>query len=127
MARVLVVDDNEDDRELYALMLYYNGYEVLKAEDPITGLELAHDQRPDLILMDYRMPRMDGLTATMMLQAHPDTASIPVVCVSAEDLSESSVRAAGCEELIRKPTPVHELIERVRSYVDAVDDQFDES
>jgi len=127
MARVLVVDDNADDRELYALMLYYNGFDVLKADDPISGIELAHEQRPDLILMDYRMPQMDGLTAAMILNANPDTAEIPVVCVTGEDLTESSVRAAGCEELIRKPTPVHELIERVRSYVEPVDDQFEQS
>ena len=63
MARVLVVDDNAAERELYALMLYYNGFDVLKADDGVAGIEIAHQQRPDLILMDYRMPQMDGLTA----------------------------------------------------------------
>ena len=124
MARVLVVDDNGDERRMYARMLYYNGFDVLEAEDPIEGLEIAQEQHPDLILMDYRMPRMDGLTAAEILRRSPETASIPVVCVTGQDLSESRIRNAGCRELIRKPAPIHELVKRVRTYVDEIEDQY---
>ena len=124
MARVLVVDDNADERKLYARMLYYNGFDVIEAEDPIEGLEIAQDQQPDLILMDYWMPRMDGLTASQILQTAPETADIPIVCVTGHDIAEKRVLDAGCQEVIRKPTPIHELVKRVRTYVDGVDDQF---
>ena len=123
MARILVVDDNDDERRLYARMLYYNGFDVLEADDGVTGVEVAAEERPDLILMDYRLPRLDGLSAAMLLHAAPETAGIPVVCVSGDAVTESTVRAAGCEELIRKPTPIHELVSRIRSYVDSIDDQ----
>lgn len=123
MARVLVVDDNDDERRLYAQMLYYNGFDVIQAENPVDGLELARHEQPDLILMDYRMPQMDGLTATEILRSKPDTALIPVVCLTGHEVTERQVRASGCQELIRKPARIHELVHRVRTYVDALEDQ----
>ena len=117
MARVLVVDDNEEERRLYARMLDFNGFDVLEAEDPIQGLEIAQYEQPDLILMDFRLPRLDGLVATKLLHSMPETAAIPVVCVTGLNVSPEQAKAAGCRELLAKPMGPQQLATTVRRWV----------
>src|SRR5262245_54806400 len=117
MSTVLLIDDNEAERRMYSRLLYYNGFDVLEAEDPIEGLELARTQIPDLVLMDYWMPRMNGLLAAEVLGVTPETAHIPVLCITALDVKQDRAKAAGCKELLFKPLRAHELVQAVRRYL----------
>jgi CheY-like chemotaxis protein len=121
MNSVLLIDDNDAERRMYARLLYYNGFDVLEADDPIVGLELARTQLPDLILMDYWMPRMNGLLAAEVLGVTPETMHIPVLCITALDLKPDRAQAAGCRELLYKPLRTHELVQAVRRYMPSED------
>ena len=122
MNSVLLIDDNEAERRMYARLLYYNGFDVLEADDPIVGLELARTQLPDVILMDYWLPRMNGLLAAEVLGVTPETMHIPVLCITALDLKPDRAQAAGCRELLYKPMRTHELVQAVRRYMPAGDE-----
>jgi two-component system cell cycle response regulator DivK len=122
MNSVLLIDDNEAERRMYARLLYYNGFDVLEADDPIVGLELARTQLPDVILMDYWLPRMNGLLAAEVLGVTPETMHIPVLCITALDLKPDRAHAAGCRELLYKPMRTHELVQAVRRYMPSEDE-----
>jgi two-component system, cell cycle response regulator DivK len=101
---ILLVEDNNDSRVIYATCLESSGYRVLEARRGEAGVELARDRLPDLILMDLHLPGLSGLDAARMLKADPSTAHIPIVAVTAgaSELNEE-LRAAGCEALLAKP------------------------
>jgi|SRR5450631_855834 two-component system cell cycle response regulator DivK len=111
MATVLVVEDNPANMKLTSLLLKSAGHSVLSAVDAETGLRLARDQQPDLILMDIQLPGMDGLAATAILKQDPATASIPVIALSALAMKadEERSQAAGCDAYIVKPLRYKEL------------------
>jgi len=104
--RVLIADDNDDNRLVVRIMLERKGWDVLEAINGLEALELASRELPALILMDFRMPGMDGLEATRRLKAAIATRDIPVVALSADGsgggLRESAL-SAGCEECLNKP------------------------
>jgi two-component system cell cycle response regulator DivK len=111
VARILVIEDNPANMKLACLLLRNAGHTALCAVDAETGLTLARAERPDLVLMDVQLPRMDGLTATALLKAHPSTAAIPVIALTSmamKDDQEKS-RAAGCDAYIAKPLRYREL------------------
>jgi two-component system cell cycle response regulator DivK len=111
MATVLVVEDNPANMKLTTLLVGNAGHDVLPALDAETGLRLAHDEHPDLILMDIQLPGMDGLTATAILKDDPATASIPVIALSALAMKADRERSqtAGCDAYIVKPLRYKEL------------------
>jgi two-component system cell cycle response regulator DivK len=111
MARVLVVEDNPANLKLTTLVLHSAGHSVLSAVDAETGLRMARDERPDLILMDIQLPGMDGLVATAILKEDPGTAHIPIVAVSALAMKADEERSqtAGCDAYIVKPLRYKEL------------------
>lgn len=111
MARVLIVEDNEANMKLACLLLAKAGHETLCAEDAETGLAIARERRPDLILMDIQLPGMDGLTATALLKGDPATAEIPVVALTAMAMKEDreKTRIAGCDAYIAKPLRYREF------------------
>ena len=111
MARVLVVEDNPANMKLTSLLLRSAGHIVLPAVDAETGLRLALDEQPDLILMDIQLPGMDGLAATAILKRDPATAAIPVIAVSALAMKADRERSqtAGCDAYIVKPLRYKEL------------------
>jgi two-component system cell cycle response regulator DivK len=111
MATVLVVEDNPANMKLTSLLLNSAGHQVLPAVDAETGLRLAHDQQPDLILMDIQLPGMDGLTATAILKQDPATAAIPIIALSALAMKADRERSqtAGCDAYIVKPLRYKEL------------------
>ena len=111
MATVLVVEDNPANMKLTSLLLKSAGHSVLSAVDAETGLRLARDQQPDLILMDIQLPGMDGLAATAILKQDPATASIPVIALSALAMKADRERSqtAGCDAYIVKPLRYKEL------------------
>jgi two-component system cell cycle response regulator DivK len=111
MTTVLVVEDNPANMKLTTLLQHSAGHTVLTAVDAETGLRLALDEHPDLILMDIQLPGMDGLAATAILKHDPATASIPVVALSALAMKadEERSQSAGCDAYIVKPLRYKEL------------------
>jgi CheY-like chemotaxis protein len=102
---VLLVEDNEDNRIIYATALRFAGYDVLEAITGTQGIELARTQLPDLILMDISIPEIDGWQATAILKADPSTKHIPVIAVTAHALPGDRQRSvdAGCDGYLAKP------------------------
>jgi two-component system cell cycle response regulator DivK len=105
MAKVLIVEDNPANMTLAIFLLRSAGYTVLSATDAETGLGLARDEQPDLVLMDIQLPGMDGLQATGLLKRDEATRDIPVIALTALAMKgdEERIRAAGCDGYIAKP------------------------
>ena len=115
--KILVVDDAATARTLETMILTVSSYEVVAARDGLEGLEKARLEKPDLILLDLMMPRMDGLEVCKRIRAEPGTASIPIIMVTSrgeESVAETSL-ACGCNELVTKPIEATELLAKVRS------------
>ncbi len=112
---ILLVEDMVDARELYADYLTYAGFSVVTAINGHEALGLAKLLRPDLILMDIRLPGMDGLEATADLKANPDLSHIPVVAITADSSAEigENARRAGCSAVIMKPVLPDEVARRI--------------
>jgi two-component system, cell cycle response regulator DivK len=115
MAKILVVDDNADERLIYSAVLHYHGHEVEEAADARSGIDLAKTRMPNIILMDVHLPVMNGLLATEVLRATPETADIPVVCVTGYDLNPANAFAAGCSQFLRKPISPGDLVNTVNT------------
>jgi two-component system, cell cycle response regulator DivK len=117
--KILVVEDNPVNMELTADILGAAGYTVLQAENAERGIALARTERPALILMDVRLPGMDGLSATEILKAEPETRAIPVVALTAHAMKgdEAKALAAGCEGYITKPIDTRALPHEVAGFL----------
>lgn len=116
MAKILAAEDERDIRDLIAFTLRFAGHEVTTATNGEEAVAMAEQLKPDLILLDVRMPRMNGYDACRAIKANPNLRDIPVVFLSAKG-QESEVQAglqAGAEEYILKPFAPDQLIERVR-------------
>lgn len=111
MAEILIVEDNEANMRLARLLLVNAGHSVLWAADGETGLTMAREHQPALILMDIQLPGMDGLTATRLLKQNPQTAHIPVIALTAMAMKEDreKTRLAGCDAYVIKPLRYKEL------------------
>lgn len=120
--RVLVVEDEEKNRKLLVDLLTVNGYEVLVAENGREGVDSALRERPDLILMDLRMPVMDGIEAVHILKSDTATSAIPAVAVTASAMvgDEEHVLNAGFDGYIRKPIDVRLFASEVERYLSEV-------
>ncbi|MEO5936841.1 MAG: response regulator [Terriglobales bacterium] len=112
MPTVLVVEDNAANMALAVFLLKSAGYTVLSATDAESGLTLAHDHQPQLILMDIQLPGMDGLEATALLKRGSATRLIPVIALTALAMKgdEERIRAAGCDGYIAKPMRYREFL-----------------
>ena len=115
MARILVVDDNPDERLIYSAVLHYHGHTVDEAADARVGIQLAQDRQPDVILMDVHLPVMNGLLAAEILKATPNTSSIPILCLTGYDVNPAHAIASGCNEFLRKPVAPTDLTRVVDS------------
>ena len=113
---VLVVDDYQDAREMYAEYLNFSGFRVIEASTGTEAVEKAFAQRPDVILMDLSLPGMDGWAATRQLKNDERTKSIPVVALTGHALAGASegARLAGCDAFVTKPCLPDELVVEVR-------------
>jgi len=113
---ILVVDDYEDAREMYAEYLRFCGFRVAEARNGNEALEQAFSLMPDLILMDLSLPGMDGWEATRQLKAEPRTARIPVVALTGHALAGASegAKRAGCDSFVTKPCLPDDLVVEVR-------------
>jgi two-component system response regulator MprA len=114
-ARVLVVDDEPALRDALESSLAFEGYEVLTASDGLEALDAVADERPDLVLLDIMMPRMDGLTAVRRLRGRGDT--VPVLMLTARDAVGDRVTGldVGADDYLAKPFELDELLARVRA------------
>ena len=123
-ARILVVDDVEPNVRLLEAKLTLEYYEVLTAHDGATALQIAADERPDMILLDVMMPGMNGYEVATALKGDPATRSIPIIIMTALDDRNSRVHGltAGAEEFLTKPVNRHELCLCVRNLLRLVDD-----
>lgn len=114
---VLVVDDSPDVREIWNLWLTFWGFHVQKAVDGADALTTARSFKPHLVVMDIRMPGIDGLRATEQLKADPRTADVPVLAMSADVTPPTPQQAleAGCDVFLTKPTNPDLLLDEVRA------------
>ena len=110
--RVLIVEDTEDSRRLLWDVLTHAGFDLFEAEDGATAVALAAEHRPDLILMDIRLPVMDGCEATRQIRANPRLAHIPIIAVTAYAgwLEERTARDAGCNAFVAQPVSPRSLL-----------------
>ena len=115
--RVLIVDDNENNRAILAARLGAQGYSTEEACDGAEALEVARRDAPDLILLDVTMPRMDGLEACRRLRSDPSVGFVPIILVTARADSKDVVAGleAGADEYLTKPVDQQALVARVRS------------
>ena len=119
--RILIIEDQEDNRAILRDLLTQAGYTLLEAVDGEEGVELARSECPDLILMDIQLPVIDGYEATRRIKAKPELKSIPIIAVTSYALSgdEAKARAAGCDGYVTKPFSPRDLLAKVRAYLPA--------
>ncbi len=105
MTRILLVEDNEMNRDMLSRRLTRKGYEVILAVDGGQGVEMARTQAPDIVLMDMSLPVLDGHEATRQLKADEQTRSLPIIALTAHAMAgdEQKAREAGCDDYDTKP------------------------
>jgi len=115
VARILLVEDDEMNRDMLSRRLVKRGYEVLIATDGQQGVDMARSEGPALILMDMSLPVMDGWTATRTLKQDPATEGIPIIALTAHAMSgdENKAREAGCDEFDTKPVELKRLLSKM--------------
>jgi two-component system cell cycle response regulator DivK len=116
---ILVIEDQEDNRNILRDLLTSAGYEVIEAMNGASGVEIAESARPDLILMDIQLPVLDGYEATRRIKANPALAAIPIIAVTSYALSgdEAKAKAAGCDGYVTKPFSPRQLLGEVREFL----------
>jgi two-component system, cell cycle response regulator DivK len=119
VAKILVIEDNPANMTLATFLLQSADHLVLAATDAETGLTMAREQQPSLILMDIQLPGMDGLAATILLKKDDATRSIPVLALTALAMKgdEERIRAAGCDGYIAKPMRYKEFLDTVAAHL----------
>lgn len=115
MVKILLVEDDEMNRDMLSRRLIKRGYEVLIATDGQQGVDMARAEFPALILMDMSLPVMDGWTASRTLKGDPDTSAIPIIALTAHAMSgdEAKAREAGCDEFDTKPVELKRLLSKM--------------
>jgi len=113
---VLVVEDYQDAREMYAAYLQFSGFEVAEAGNGIEAIDKTHELMPDIVLMDLALPRMDGWEATKRLKSDPRTRHIPIVALTGHALAghAEGARQAGCDAFVTKPCLPDALVVQIK-------------
>jgi two-component system cell cycle response regulator DivK len=116
---ILLVEDNEDNLVVYRTILEHVGFAVIEARDGEEGVARARSGRPDLILMDISIPKIDGWEATQRLKADATTRAIPIIALTAHALEEDRQRAfqAGCDGYLAKPIEPRRVVQEVERHV----------
>jgi two-component system cell cycle response regulator DivK len=117
--RILVVEDQDDNRRILRDLLTASGYELIEAVDGEQGLTSAEQERPDLILMDIQLPGIDGYEVTRRIKANEALRSIPIIAVTSYALSGDDQKAfeAGCDAYVTKPFSPRQLLAKIREYL----------
>ncbi|MBI2191490.1 MAG: response regulator [Planctomycetes bacterium] len=120
MPRILLVEDNEMNRDMLTRRLERKGYELLIAVDGKQGVERALSELPDLILMDLSLPEMDGCEAARHLKAQEQTRSIPIIALTAHAMAGDREKAieAGCDDYDTKPVDMPRLLSKIQGWLD---------
>jgi two-component system cell cycle response regulator DivK len=120
MAKILLVEDNEMNRDMLSRRLERRGHEMLIAVDGQQGVALAQKNRPDLILMDMSLPVLDGWEATRQLKHIADTKSIPIIALTAHAMASDEQKAleAGCDDFDTKPIELTRLLQKIQTQLD---------
>ena len=123
MPRILVVEDNEENRDALSRRLQRRGFEVLLAVDGKAGVDMAKAEKPDLVLMDMNMPELDGWEATRQIKAEPSLAAVPVIALTAHAMSGDRERAleAGCTDYHTKPIEFPKLLAQIETILQKKD------
>jgi two-component system cell cycle response regulator DivK len=121
MTRILIVEDDEMNRDMLSRRLERRGYEVLLAGDGAEGLRVAAAEHPDLILMDMSLPEVDGWEATRRLKKEDQTSSIPVIALTAHAMATDETKAmeAGCDDFDTKPIELSRLLNKIETLLGA--------
>ncbi len=119
MSKILYVEDNEDNVFMLASRLRRKGFEVVIARDGAEGINVAHAENPDLILMDLSLPVLDGWEATRRLKASPETQAIPIIVLTAHAMAGDREKAvaAGADEYDTKPVRLPGLLAKIESFL----------
>lgn len=117
MPKVLLVEDNEANRDMLSRRLTRNGYDVVMAEDGAQAVESASAEKPDIVLMDMSLPVIDGWEATRRLKAGEETSGIPVIALTAHAMAGDREKAleAGCDDYDTKPIELPRLLEKMQT------------
>ena len=121
LAKILVVEDDQDNREMVVKALNFHGYQVIEAVDGEEVIEKARAENPDLILLDIYLPKMDGYEATRRLKGDRDLRHIPIIALTAHAMkgNREEALAAGCDGYIPKPIDVRELPKQIEYFLKA--------
>jgi two-component system cell cycle response regulator DivK len=119
MPKILLVEDNEMNRDMLSRRLQRKGYQVVIAVDGAEGVSLTSSENPDLVLMDMSLPVMDGWEATRQLKANPETQAIPVIALTAHAMSGDREKAlnAGCDDYDTKPIELPRLLSKIETFL----------
>jgi two-component system cell cycle response regulator DivK len=119
MPKILIVEDNEMNRDMLSRRLERRGFAIVMAVDGQQGVDLARSERPDLILMDMSLPVMDGWTATQTIKSDADLAKIPVIALTAHAMAgdREKAMAAGCDDYDTKPIELPRLLEKIGKFL----------
>jgi CheY-like chemotaxis protein len=119
MAKILIVEDNEMNRDMLSRRLERRGFAIVMAMDGQQGVDMARSEKPDLILMDMSHPVMDGWTATQTIKADAELAKIPVIALTAHAMAgdREKAMAAGCDDYDTKPIELPRLLEKIGKFL----------
>jgi len=119
MARILLVEDNEMNRDVLSRLLMRRGFEMLFAEDGETAVRITREALPDLVLMDISLPIMDGYEATRLLRADASTQGIPIIALTAHAMTSDRdhALAAGCSDFETKPVEFPRLLAKIEAHL----------
>ena len=115
--KILLVEDNEMNRDMLSRRLLRNGFEVVMAVDGQQAVTMATSEHPDIILMDMSLPVIDGWEATRQVKANPETGKIPIIALTAHAMAEdeAKARAAGCDDFDTKPIDITRLVGKINA------------
>lgn len=115
MSKILLIEDNEMNRDMLSRRLERKGFEVIIATDGQAGVDMASSARPDIILMDLSLPVFDGWEATRQIKADPATQAIPIIALTAHAMAgdEEKARKAGCDDYDTKPVNLNRLLDKI--------------
>jgi len=119
MSKILIVEDNEMNRDMLSRRLERKGFDVVMAVDGQAGVDMALSEKPDLILMDMSLPVMDGWEATRKIKADSETKNIPVIALTAHAMADDEQKAleAGCDDYDTKPVNFNHLLDKMAKFI----------
>jgi len=124
VARILIVEDNEMNRDMLSRRLSRKGFEVVLAEDGARGVDMATSESPDLILMDMSLPVIDGWEATQKIKSNESTSNIPIIALTAHAMESDREKAlaAGCDDYDTKPVELPRLLDKINHLLGSAPD-----